>query len=374
MKPQSGADSMVINKAEWVVRVQNEAGSVCQGGRIGLNVEPLRRMARVLKWAVLAAVLSGPWVGLQAQSLPVSSKRTVNDWLNRMHEASRQRNYTGTLVVSTGMAMSASRIWHVCDGEHQMERIETLTGSPRTTIRRNNDVITFAPDEKRAWVEKRESLGLFPELLRTPANIIPEFYDVREKGRERVAGYLSDVVEIVPRDALRFGYRIWSERESGLVVKLQTTNLKGEVLEQLAFSDLKLDAPVRMDKLKKQMNDTRGYEVFHPALVKTSAEAEGWTVKATVAGFQPMSCHTRERADAQPAMVGAMQCVFSDGLASVSLFIEPLDTDRPGAEGRSVTGATHLLRRRLATHWVTAMGEVPMETLVRMSEALERSR
>jgi sigma-E factor negative regulatory protein RseB len=155
---------------------------------------------------------------------------------------------------------------------------------------------------------------------------------------------------------------------------LQTTDLKGHVLEQLAFSELKLDAPVRMDKLKKQMKDTRGYEVFHPALVKTSAEAEGWTVKPVVAGFQLMSCHTRKRGDLSPGQIEAMQCVFSDGLASVSLFIEPLGTDRVGEEGRSVMGATHLLRRRLATHWVTAMGEVPMDTLMRMSDALERSR
>lgn len=360
---------MLINTADPVVREQvwNHVG---HDGR-------LPHMARVLKLVALAMLLSGPWLGLQAQTSAASSTlptRSVNEWLTRMHEASRQRNYTGTLVVSTGTVMSASRIWHVCDGEQQMERIETLTGAPRTTIRRNNDVITFAPDEKRAWIEKRESLGLFPELLRTPANVIPDFYDVQERGGERVAGYSSDVVDIVPRDVLRFGYRIWSERDSGLVVKLQTTDLKGQVLEQLAFSELKLDAPVRMDKLKKQMKDTRGYEVFRPALVKTSAEAEGWTVKAMVAGFQPMSCHTRERAAPSPARVDAMQCVFSDGLASVSLFIEPLGTDLAGEEGRSVMGATHLLRRRLATHWVTAMGEVPMETLMRMSEALERSR
>ncbi len=365
---------MLIIKADWVVRVRNLNQGLQQAGGIGMRECSLRSMVHALKLSALTLLLAGPWLGVHAQSMSAPPKRTVNDWLNRMHEASRQRDYTGTLVVSTGAAMSASRIWHVCDGDQQMERIETLTGAPRTTIRRNNEVITFAPDEKRAWVEKRESLGLFPDLLRTPANVIPEFYDVREKGRERVAGYLSDVVEIVPRDALRFGYRIWSERESGLVVKLQTTDLRGEVLEQLAFSELKLDAPVRIDKLKKQMKDTKGYEVFHPALLKTSAEAEGWTVRSMVAGFQPMSCHTRERSDPPLVQVAAMQCVFSDGLASVSLFIEPLEGDRPGAEGRSVMGATHLLRRRLATHWVTVMGEVPMETLVRMSEALERSR
>ncbi|MDP2416696.1 MAG: sigma-E factor regulatory protein RseB domain-containing protein, partial [Hydrogenophaga sp.] len=152
--------------------------------------------------AALVALVVGFWTPLQAQTATPSATtgpRSVNEWLMRMHEASRQRAYTGTLVVSAGASMSASRIWHVCDGEQQMERVDTLTGAPRTTIRRNNEVITFAPESKTAWVEKRESLGLFPELLRTPSNAIPEFYGVRETGTERVAGYLADVVEIQPK-------------------------------------------------------------------------------------------------------------------------------------------------------------------------------
>src|SRR5690606_33037928 len=152
----------------------------------------------------LSILLAGSWGAAQAQTVVAPQVRTVNEWLNRMHEASRLRAYTGTLVVSTGSTMSASRIWHICDGHQQMERIDTLNGPPRTTIRRNNEVITFAPDEKRAWVETRESLGLFPELLRTPSNAIPDYYDARETGVERVAGYSADVVEIVPKDDWRF--------------------------------------------------------------------------------------------------------------------------------------------------------------------------
>ena len=59
------------------------------------------------------------------------------------------------------------------------------------------------------------------------------------------------MVEILPKDALRFGYRIWSEKQSGLVVKLQTLGEQGALLEQVAFSELQLDAPVSMDKLKQ---------------------------------------------------------------------------------------------------------------------------
>jgi sigma-E factor negative regulatory protein RseB len=344
-------------------------------------------MNTLARWLAVAALQ--PWRGaavlaliaafsapLQAQTAApaASERRNVNEWLMRMHEASRQRAYMGTLVVSAGASMSASRIWHVCDGEHQMERVETLTGAPRTTLRRNNEVITFDPESKTAQVEKRESLGLFPELLRTPSNVIPEFYGAVEAGSERVAGYLANVVEIQPKDALRFGYRIWSEKKTGLVVKLQTLGEQGAVLEQMAFSELQLDAPVSMAKLNQLMKDTKGYNVQRSALRKTTAEAEGWRLKAPVPGFMPMSCHTRDALEPASKAAAPMQWVFSDGLASVSLFVEPFDAQRHGAEKSAVSGATHSLARRVDAFWVTAMGEVPATTLRRFSNALERRR
>ena len=337
----------------------------------------LRRTSPVgtRQWVVSAALALMAFTGLPASAqsaAPVDGTRTVNQWLARLHEASQQRAYTGTLVVTTGAAMSASRIWHVCDGKQQMERIETLTGAPRTTVRHNNDVITFAPDEKLAWVEKRESLGLFPELLRTPANQIPKFYEVRERGAERVAGYLADVIDIQPKDDLRFGYRIWSEQRSGLVLKLQTLGEAGQVLEQLAYTELQMDAPVRMKKLLKLMNDTRGYEVHRPVLNKTSPEKQGWRLKELVPGFLLTSCHTREAEAAVSTQ--SVQCVYSDGLASVSLFIESERAERSSEAGLSVIGATHSLSRSVGPYAVTVLGEVPQPTLQRFAQALERVR
>lgn len=327
--------------------------------------------------AALLALVTSVAVPVQAQAPAAAAVpgRTVTDWLMRMHDASRQRAYMGTLVVSAGSSMSASRIWHVCDGTQQMERVDTLTGAQRSTIRRNNEVITFVPDSRVALVEKRDSLGLFPELLRTPSNAIPTFYGVREVGVERVAGHLADVVEIFPKDALRFGYRIWSEKKTGLVVKLQTLGEQGAVLEQVAFSELQMDAPVSMDKLNRLMNDTRGYEVHRSAMRKTTLEAEGWRLKETVPGFLPMNCQSREAtAGAAGSSVTPMQCVLSDGLASVSLFTEPYDAQRHAAEKGAVTGATHSLTRRIGNHWLTVMGEVPAHTLSRLALSLERSR
>lgn len=340
-----------------------------------LRTPRLRRLgAALIVWAC-AGGWGVPALAQGVASPGVSPARSVTEWLSRMHEASRQRAYTGVLVVNSGSAMSASKIWHVCDGAQQMERVETLTGSPRTTIRRNSEVITFEPETRIATVEKRESLGVFPDMLRTPANAVAQFYGAREVGHQRVAGHMADMVEIVPRDEWRFGYRIWSEKKTGLIVKLQTLGEQGQVLEQVAFSELQFDAPVSMETLARLMKDTRGYEVVKPALRKTTPQAEGWRLKEPIPGFTPMSCHTRDVAGGPlPAGQAPMQWVFSDGLASVSLFVEPFDVQRHGTEEQVAMGATHSVSRRVGDHWVTALGEVPPSTLRRFADALERIR
>lgn len=345
---------------------------------------------RVLaKWLLAASVAVAGMCGPAAWSqvaAPVSQAAQakpgelgIADWLMRMHAASRARTYIGTFVVSAGSSMSSARIWHVCDGDLQLERVESLSGEPRSTFRRNDQVITFLPQSRTAVAERRESLGLFPDLLRSTDSSIGQFYRAQQLGVERVAGLEADVVLLQPMDSLRFGYRISSEKKSGLVIKLQTLDVDGRVLEQAAFSELQMDAPVNVGKLAQMMDNTDGYRVETPELVKTTAAAEGWAMKNPVAGFRSMSCYRRPASGADAAKgEGAVQWVFSDGLASVSLFAEAFDRRRHAFEGSVAMGATHTLTRRLTDRtgdwWLTVIGEVPRGTLGAFAAGLARTR
>jgi sigma-E factor negative regulatory protein RseB len=337
-----------------------------------MNLKLLRLLA--LAGCTLPAV---GHVAAQATPAPAASaveSRSINDWLMRMHEASRKRSYIGTFVVSSGGAMSSAKIWHVCEGDQQMERVETLTGAPRSIFRHNDQVVTFMPDHKVVRSEKRESLGMFPQLLQSADGRIADYYKVKQEGAERVAGVEADIVLLVPKDNMRFGYRVWTEQKKGLVVKLQTLDTDGKVLEQAAFSELQLDAPVKMDKLLQMMGKVDGYRVEKPVLVKTTASAEGWVLKAPVAGFKPMSCYKRP-ATANPASgEEPLQWIFSDGLASVSIFVEPFDRQRHDRESSLSMGATQTITRQLDAYWVTVMGEVPMATLKLFANGLERKK
>ena len=337
-------------------------------GLLGLGMVVNASMARAQNEFNLPAGMS------QMASVEEAS---ISRWLMRLHDAARLRTYAGTFVVTVGDTLSTSRIWHVCDGQQQIERVDALTGAARSTFRRNDQVMTFLPDRRVVISETRDSLGLFPDLLSRADSSIARFYRLKTLGQERVAGLDADVVQLVPVDALRFGYKVWTERESGVVVKLQTLDRARGVLEQAAFSELQLNEPVNMAKLLAQMNNTDGYQIKKPELVKTTAAQEGWRFKAQVAGFKPMGCHKRVNMDASDQKGSTLHWVFSDGLASVSLFIESFDAARHSHMVRHeqfAMGATHMLTHRLGSWWITAVGEVPAQTLAIFVQGLERKK
>ena len=317
-----------------------------------------------------------------SESLPEG----VNSWIARLHKASSSHSFTGTLVVlSSSGAMSSSRIAHVCSGEQQLERVETLTGIPRVTYRLNNEVRTFWPQSHQVHRDRYAPAAAPGSWVPVSGTAAADFYSAEYLGAERVAGFAADVVWFKARDAWRFGYRIWSERQSGLVLKMQTLQADGGVLEQVAFSALELDPPMSLEPLKQGMQATAGYTVRDVQKIETSPARNGWVLGAPVPGFALVGCYTQHmRAVDTGALAahapklperapGTMQCIYSDGLATVSLFLDASVSQ--GVVGRSAMGATHTLSQRVgAQGWLTAVGEVPLATLVLFASRVAQTR
>jgi len=334
-------------------------------------------LKRIVYFVVVLLTLGwGAVAPAQTLASTAGAAPDVERWLMRLQDTTRQRAYTGTFVVNTGNLMSTSRIWHVCDGEQQIERIDALTGMRRSTFRHNDTVVTFLPDSRTVIRETRESLGMFGHLLQRSDAAVSHFYRLKALGHARVAGLLTNVVELLPTDSLRFAYRIWTDQQTGLIVQMQTLDASNKILEQAAFSELQLDAKLTFAELQRSMDDTQGYQVHVPKLVKTTAEQEGWRIDPVQPGFVPLRCYKRLKADAT-TQTQTLQCIYSDGLASVSLFIEPFDRQRhrtlPAPAALSM-GATQLRVRQLDNWWLTAVGEVPASTLAGFLQALERTK
>ncbi|MBF5003257.1 MucB/RseB C-terminal domain-containing protein [Diaphorobacter sp. NR2-3-3-1] len=290
-----------------------------------------------------------------------------------MRQATDLNTYSGNFVVMTSSGvMSSSRVWHVCDGHRQIERLEALSGTPRIVYRQNAEVRTFSPNDRVVRIESREMPRKFARAKGISGDALVAHYAAQFGGHERIAGKDADLLQLRPRDAWRFGYRVWLDHASGLVLKWQTITPGGRVLEQAVFSELELTAPVGGAQIESMMNDVVGYRIIAGARAPTTMETHGWTLPVPVEGFMLLSCEEKRKlGDVAKASV---QCVYSDGLASISVFLEPYNEERHAYNGQELRlGATHTLSGRVAGDaWVTMVGEVPLATLRLFASAIKQ--
>ena len=360
------------------------ADTVFPGSRAGATaaLRDRRLMRSTRQWfGVCAALTALCFVGwLAAAPATPAEPSDARTWLLRIHEAAGSRNFQGIFVVTSGGAASSARIAHFSVGDNQYERIESLDGRARQVYRHNDVVHTFWPQKRTVLVEQRERLRAFPALLHAGDDHIAQYYDVRSEGTDRVAGRLAHVLELRPRDAYRYGYRLWSDSASGLLLRSDVTGERGEVLASSAFSEVSIGVRSQPESVLQPMRRTEGLRVVRPALVPTRLEDQGWTLRNPVPGFRQVSSVRRplespaDPSGGEPRPADMLQAIYADGLAYVSVFIEPFDPARHGQPMLTVSGATHTLTRRQGDAWITAVGDVPGETLRLFARGIERTR
>jgi len=333
--------------------------------------------------ALVGAIYTlGPIVS--AQSAPASAAspaqgHEVRAWLLRIHEAASHRNFQGTFVVSGGGAVSSARIAHFAEGKNEFERSESLDGQARYVYRHNSVVHTLWPGSRVALVEQRTIQSSFPALLQAGEDRIVDFYDVHAQGIGRVAGHEANLLLVKPKDSLRYGYRLWADRHSGLLLRADVLGENNEIVESSAFSDVAIDVNPQPDSVLQPMKRLEGYRILRPVLIPTQLETEGWMMSSLVPGFRQVSCVQRpmegiavvsKTAVEQPVL----QTIYSDGLTYVSVFIEPFNPQRHTRQLVTSVGATQTLMRQHGDWWVTVVGDVPAATLRQFAKRLERKK
>ena len=311
-------------------------------------------------WLALLAVLLAPGPALAEDGLTL---------LQRIAQGSRQLTYSGTFVYRSGGKVDTSRIAHSLVNGIEMERIEALDGSPREVTRAGSEVKCFLPDEKLVIIENRSSQRRFPALLPAGLGSLPEFYEIRGGERGRVAGVVSRAVFLQPRDDLRYGHEFWMDAASGLLLKANLLGERGETLESFAFTQVKIGGPLEVDALKPRFDSER-VRVQQVRATELKPEDTGWSFRVMLPGFRKVAAMKRQAAPQNPE---SLHVVFSDGLASISVFIEP-GGSAGEAEAVSSVGPVSVYRRQLGEHRLLVMGEVPALAVRRLGDGIEQRR
>ncbi len=308
---------------------------------------------------VLPVVILAFWGAAQAQS------PEALDWLRKIHDATHRLSYTGTFVYQQGGRTETSRITRYVDAAGDIEKLEVMDGARREVIRTRDTVRCYLPDSRIVKVDRRTAERGFPALLPERVTALARHYDISLGESRRVAGFDCKVVVLKPKDNLRYGYRLYADKASGMLLKAVTFDAGGEV-EQFMFTQLSLGKVAR--EMVKSRYAAASWRIEDAAAAPASLA--GWGLSAELPGFRKVVELKRRMGESKP--VG--QVVYSDGLAAVSVFIEPLEGRRAARTGLASMGAIHIYTREVANHMVTVVGEAPAMSVQRIADAVEYRR
>ncbi|MEZ5564412.1 MAG: MucB/RseB C-terminal domain-containing protein [Gammaproteobacteria bacterium] len=299
-----------------------------------------------------------------------------HDWLARMAYALEYLNYEGTLIQLQGQDPAVMRIVHRVDGGVPTERITALDEVGREIIRHGNVVTCILPDQRVVLVEDRGPDGRNASPLQkqfaSDAQFDKRYYQLAIASGGSLLGRDTRVITVRPTDNYRYGYRLWLDHATAMPLKVQVTAEDGSVVEQLLFTDISLPAQIAESAIQPTLA-TDSFSWHRSSVATTTDPAAGsttaWQIGTPPPGFELRAMRTQRRPDAGAQPGGSIgpgtmqQLVLSDGVASVSVFIEGGVTAAEQAEGASRLGAANAYSTMVGNFLVTAMGEVPVRTV-----------
>jgi sigma-E factor negative regulatory protein RseB len=315
-------------------------------------------MRRILASALVAG-LGLAAAGAQAQT-------EARGWLRKMQDATQKLSYTGTFFYQNGTRSETSRITRYADPAGDIEKVEVLDGVPREIVRTRDTVRCYLPGLRVVKVDRRTERD-FPAMLPERITALARHYDISLGETRRIADYDCQEVVLTPRDNLRYGYRLYADVSSGMLLRAVTVDAAGEQVEQIMFTQLSIGKVTR--DMVRPRHASGSWRVEDAGAAP--ARLAGWGLSSELPGFQKVFELRRRLGDSR----SAAQLVYSDGLAAVSVFIESLEGRRdPVRPGLASMGAIHIYTREVANHVVTVVGEAPAASVQRIGNAVEYRR
>jgi len=267
-------------------------------------------------------------------------------WLTRMATALREQNYSGIFSFMRGAEFNTMRIVHRYENGHETERILQLNGERRDITRVDDDVVCHHDGHRDVDLEHNVPLGPFSQMFNDNIANFQNQYRVSLRGEDRVADRPTVMLDIMPKGDDRYGYRLWLDRETGLLLQSHLVE-RQRVRELFQFAEIEIGGSIDDATVRHKLTA----DIIEPA-----DRQPGLRVSWLPDGFRVIQAT-------------ANQLHFSDGLANFSVFIE---RSKALPEMSTRVGGTTVITRTLkGAGQVTVIGEVPVATARRVAESVE---
>lgn len=292
----------------------------------------------------------------------------VRTWLDRMNRAVEALNYEGTFVHVIGRNAEMLHIVHRNKDGRIGERIRSLDGLGPEIVRKQDAVQCILPDRQIVLLEQTRDASPLVSTLPSYSEGLEQNYELASYRKGQVARRPTQIIGIKPKDDLRYGYLLWLDQESAMPLKSQVRDENGDVVEQILFTEFEIFDEIPESAVASTV-DTEGFTWFRaPAPVPEAAGDVTWRATVLPSGFE-LSVATRSPIAGSQYPVEHL--VYSDGLATVSVFIEDPNTKADVQEGFFRLGSTNGYSLTMSGRKVTAIGEVPRQTIESIAASLE---
>lgn len=320
------------------------------------------RRSTVLIQVLIIALLLIPAANLHAAS------PQAMEWMQKMSMAMQELSYSGRFVYMHDGRLESMSILHVNDSQGKRERLVSLNGEAREILRDNKNLTCVWPSSKQVVVDQSNQSNVSPLWIPEDVDRLSKFYQFGMAGEDRVADHPAVVISITPRDEYRYGMKVWLDKSNALLLQSLVMDGNGNMVEQVMFTELEILPDVDLQQYSVLPNIDSSY-----ALIRSHQGGDGehhpadarWQLSYVPSGFWQESSFRKIMGNSSAY---TQQMVYTDGMASVSVFIEQSNGQQPS--GASSMGAVNAYGASFNDYTITAIGEVPAITVRKMATSV----
>lgn len=296
-------------------------------------------------------------------AFPDTEESAARVWLARMATALREQNYEGVFTYVRGGQFNTMQVVHRFKDGKESERLLQLNGEKLEIIRINDELVCYHEKSDHVDLEHHVPMGPFSSAFSENLEAYQDLYRFSLHGDDRIAGRPAIKLGISPRFNDRYGYRLWLDKETGLLLQSHWLDVdKKRVREIFQFSTVSIGDDIGEARLESSLS---GDSISHRLggmviLAKENTAKPNWRVSWLPNGFRSVGVR------------GSNRFHFTDGLATFSVFIER-SAKLSLPEMATHVGGTVVITRRIKglKGQITVVGEVPLATARRVAESVE---
>ena len=341
----------------------------------GLKLLSNRQETRTLGWFVQSfgvALFGSVLLAALLIGRVESADEDARSWIEKMSIAMQKHDYNGTFVYLHDGDIESMKIFHREVDGVEYERLVSLNGEAREIIRNANDVICIWPGSKSVIVTEAKPRTPFPRFEPAQMSSLQTHYQFKDLGLARIADRPARMIDISPRDEYRFGYRLWIDMETSLLLRSAMSNISGVVLEQVMFTDIKVEdsMPMEMFQVSAQGNvydwlTSTDLQVTEQPQIET--EIPSVSQMALPNGYE---LNGNQISPVAGSSKPARRLMYTDGLSSLSIFVAESGGESGDLVGTSTMGGVSAFGRKIGKWHATVVGEVPVHTVKMVGESI----